>query len=143
MKKLYTIFVLCFLLIFNLTVSAQEKSSSKVFTYHAESENWVGNFTIETSEEGTTTIGYLKYKGEDIDSVGQVSSKYETVYGELSSKSLLAGVDSPYAPIGEKGTSSAKGISGRDSNSYSKVEVVEVTVKWDGKTESFILYKQS
>ena len=114
-----------------------------MFTYHGESENWLGDFTIETSEEGTTTLGYLKYKGEDIDLVGQVSSKYETVYGELSSKSLLAGVNSPYAPIGEKGTSSAKGMSGRDSNSYSKVEVVKVIVKCDEKTEAFELYKQN
>lgn len=72
MKKLYTTFVLCFLLILGLSVSAHEIKSSKVgegeekssevLTYHGEDENWVGDFTIRISEEGITREGNLKYK---------------------------------------------------------------------------------
>lgn len=141
MKRLYTTFVLCFLLIFNFPVSAEEIEPSTVLTYHGESENWVGDFTIEISEDRITRLGEIKYKGEDLDSVGQVTYMFKTAFGKTTSKSLLAGLDSPYSPIGEKGTASTKVISGHGSNSYSKIEVVRLSVKWDGGTESFNLYK--
>ena len=140
MKKLYTTFILCFLLFLGLSVSAQEIKSSKVLTYHGEGENWVGDFTIGISEEEITRQGNLKYKGEDVDSVGQVSVTFETTFSKSSSKSLLAGLDSPDSPIGKKGTVSTLGKSG-NTNPWSKVEVVKVNVEWDGKTESFSLYE--
>ncbi|KAA0955476.1 hypothetical protein FQ087_12755 [Sporosarcina sp. ANT_H38] len=111
-----------------------------MLTYHGENENWVGDFTIGISEEGITRLGNLKYKGEDVDSVGQVSVTFETIFSKSSSKSLLAGLDSPDSPIGEKGTVSIKSLSG-NGNPWSKVEVVKVNAEWDGKTESFNLYK--
>lgn len=141
MKKLYPTFILCFLLILGLPVSAEEIKSSKVLTYHGEGENWVGDFTIGISEEEISRLGNLKYKGEDADSVGQVSVTFETTFSKSSSKSLLAGLDSPDSPIGEKGTVSTKSLSG-NGNPWSKVEVVKVNVEWDGKTQSFNLYKQ-
>lgn len=124
MKKCYATFVLllCFLLILGLSVSAQEIKSSKVISYHGESKNWLGDFTIEISQGGITKLGIIKYKGDDVDSVGQVSCTYVTIFGTLSSKSLLAGMDSPDSPIGEKGTLSSKSVVG-SSNSYSKIEV--------------------
>ena len=145
MKKLYTIFVLCFLLILGLSVSAQEiksakgegeKKSSEVLTYHGEGENWVGDFTIGITEEEITKQGNLKYKGEDVDSVGQVSVTFHTIFSESSSKSLLAGLDSPDSPIGEKGTVSTLGKSA-NTNLWSKVGAVRVDVEWDGKAELF------
>lgn len=142
MKKFYSTFVLllCSLLILGLSVSGQDLKSSKVIGYHGESENWLGAFTIEFSKGGITKLGNIEYIGEDVGSVGQVSYTYETIAGTLSGTSLLAGIDSPASPIGEKGTLSSKSVGG-NRNLYSKIEVVKVTVKWDGKTESFNLYK--
>ncbi|MEK4485698.1 hypothetical protein MHH81_08845 [Psychrobacillus sp. FSL H8-0484] len=141
MKKFYATFVLLLCsLILGLSVSAQELKSSEVLTYHGEDENWVGKFTIGISEEGVTRQGYLKYKGEDVVSVGQVSVTFETIFSKSSSKSLLAGLDSPDSPIGEKGTVSTLGKSG-NAHPWSKVEAVRVYVEWDGKAEMFFLYK--
>lgn len=140
MKKLYPLFALCFLLILGFTVSAQEIKSSKALTYHGESENWSGAFTTEVLNGVVIQEGILKYKGQDIDSTGQVSCSYETTAGGLSSTSRLAGSGTD-SPIGEKGTQKSTGKGG-NINLFSKVEMVKVTVKWDGKVESFNLYKQ-
>ncbi|MFJ5770087.1 hypothetical protein [Psychrobacillus sp. NPDC093180] len=145
MKNLYTTVVLCFLLVLGLSVSAQEIKSPKVLTYHGESENWVGDYTLEISEGAITKLGSLKFKGEDVDSVGWISCTYEAGTGRTTIKSLLAGVHPTDSPIGEKGTLSSKTVVGgskEGNNLYSKVKVVKVTVEWDGKTESFNLYKQ-
>ncbi|MCM3358071.1 hypothetical protein [Psychrobacillus sp. MER TA 171] len=141
MKKSNSLFVLFlfFLLFSSLSVSAQETNSSKIM-YQGESENWKGDFTIEISEGAITKLGKIKYKGKDVDSVGQVSCTYETIAGTTSTKALLAGLDSIDSPIGEKGTLSSKSVIG-NSNLYSKIDVIQVTVNWDGKTESFDLYK--
>ncbi|MGN7410918.1 hypothetical protein [Sporosarcina sp. SAFN-010] len=141
MKKLYPLLALCFLLILGFTVSAQEIKSSKVLTYHGESENWSGAFTTEVLNGVVIQEGILKYKGQDIDSTGPVSCSFETTAGGLSSTSRLAGSSGTNSPIGEKGTHKSTGKGG-NINLFSKVEIVKVTVKWDGKVESFILYKQ-
>ncbi|MCK1999644.1 hypothetical protein MPH47_20870 [Psychrobacillus psychrodurans] len=49
MKKIYAtlVLLLCSLLVLGLSVSAQEIKSPKVLTYHGESENWLGDFTLE------------------------------------------------------------------------------------------------
>lgn len=140
MKKLYQLFALCFLLFLGFTVSAQEIKSFKALTYHGESENWSGAFTAEVLNGVVTQEGVLKYKGQDVDSIGQVSCSYETTAGRLSSTSLLAGSGTD-SPIGEKGTQKSTGMGG-NIKLFSKVEMVKVTVKWDGKVESFNLYKQ-
>ncbi|MGE7921489.1 hypothetical protein ACQKM9_21540 [Viridibacillus sp. NPDC093762] len=129
-----------------LPVSAQELKPTKVVSFNGESfngesENWVASFSTDLLEGGITTEGNLKYKGKDVDSVGQVSCTYETSAGGLAMFSLLAGTSSNGSPVGEKGTLSTKGLGG-NINIYSKIEVVKVTVKWDGKTELFNLYKQ-
>ncbi|MGE7921493.1 hypothetical protein ACQKM9_21560 [Viridibacillus sp. NPDC093762] len=98
----------------------------------------MGDFTIDISKEGVTKIGNIKYKGEDVDSVGQASCTYDTIFGGQSIKSQLAGMDSP---IEERGTLLSKAVVGNNNNVYSKVKFIKVTVKWDGKTESFNLYK--
>ena len=147
MKKIYAtlVLLLCSLLVLGLSVSAQEIKSPKVLTYNGESENWVGDFTLEISEGAITKLGNIKYKGEDVGSVGWVSCTYEAGTGSQTSKSLLAGVHPLDSPKGEKGTQSSKSVAGSSnerSNLYSKVKVVKVTIEWDGKTESINLYKQ-
>ncbi|MGE7625426.1 hypothetical protein ACQKMD_21235 [Viridibacillus sp. NPDC096237] len=141
MKKFNATFflLLCSILIMGLPVSAQELKPTNVVSFHGESENWVASFSTDLLEGGITTEGNLKYKGKDVDSVGQVSCTYETSAGGLAMFSLLAGT-SIGSPVGEKGTLSTKGLGG-NVNLYSKIEVVKVTVKWDGKTELFNLYK--
>ncbi|MEG0260981.1 MAG: hypothetical protein RR595_11495 [Lysinibacillus sp.] len=142
MKKNNAIFVLLLylLLILGLSVSAQETKSSKVISYHGESENWLGSFTIEYTKEEVMEQGKIKYKPEDVGSVGQVTCIFETITGKTTSISQLAGI-SIDSPIGEKGTLSSKSVAG-NINFNSKMDVVNVTVKWDGKTESFTLYKE-
>jgi len=147
MKKIYATLVLLLfsLLVLGISVSAQEIKSPKVLTYHGESENWVGDFTLEISEGAITKLGNIKYKGEDVGSVGWVSCTYEAGTGSQTSKSLLAGVHPLDSPKGEKGTQSSQTVAGSSnerSNLYSKVKVVKVTIEWDGKTESINLNKQ-
>lgn len=147
MKKIYTTFVLflCFLLILGLSVSAQESEKSKVISYHGESEHWLGDFTIEFKGETITKLGKIKYKGEDIDSVGLVLVTFDTITGKSTSSGSLAGLSTIDSPIGEKGTRTSRGIIGSNdqvNDSYSKLEVVKVSVEWSEKTESFNLYKK-
>ncbi|WP_274309967.1 hypothetical protein [Solibacillus daqui] len=124
MKRIYAIFMLllCSLLILGLSVSAQETDKPKVISFHGESENWLGAFTVEFTGERITELGYIKYKGEDVNSVGLVEVTYETNSGGLSSISYLAGLDSIDSPIGEKGTSTTKGAVG-NNNQYSKTKL--------------------
>lgn len=149
MKKFYAtlVLLLCSLLVLvlALSVSAQELKSTKVLTYHGESENWVGDFTLEISKGAITKLGNIKYQGEDVGSVGWVSCTFQTGIGTTISKSLLAGVHPLNSPIGEKGTLTSYSVAGSSNeriSTYSKVKIVKVTVEWDEKTESFNLYKQ-
>ena len=147
MKKFFAtlVLLLCFLLVLALSVPAQEIKSPKVLTYHGESENWVGDFTLEISKGAITRLGKIKYQGEDVVSVGWVSCTFQTGIGTTISKSLLAGVHPLDSPKGEKGTQSSQTVAGSSnerSNLYSKVKVVKVTIEWDGKTESINLNKQ-
>lgn len=139
-SKIPYVLLLCTILILGLSVSAQETDKPKLISYHGESENWAGTFTIEFTEAGITKLGNIKYKGEDVDSIGYVSCTYETIAGTSSITSQLAGLSKMGSPIGEKGTLSSRGAGG-NINLYSKIEVVKVTVEWSGKTESFNLYK--
>ncbi|MEK3977519.1 hypothetical protein MKY37_00345 [Psychrobacillus sp. FSL K6-2836] len=147
MKKFYAtlVLLLCSLLVLALSVPAQEIKSPKVLTYHGESENWVGDFTLEISKGAITRLGKIKYQGEDVVSVGWVSCTFETGIGTSISKSLLAGVHPLNSPKGEKGTLTSYSVAGSSNeriSTYSKVKIVKVTVEWDEKTESFNLYKQ-
>lgn len=143
MKRNYATFALflCTLLILGLSVAAQKSDTPKVISYHGESENWLGAFTAEFTGKRITELGYIKYKGKDVNSVGLVEVTYETNSGGLSSISYLAGLDSIDSPIGEKGTQTSSGAVG-NNNQYSKTKIIKVTVEWSGKTETFNLYKQ-
>ena len=128
-------------LIFGLSVSANEFTAAKTTSFQGESEHWSGTFTAEIPDGEIALAGKLKYKGQDLDSLGQVLCTFETAAGKIVTESLLAGSTSINAPIGEKGTIESIGIGGNKSL-MSKTEVVKVTVKWDGKSESFDLRKQ-
>ncbi len=109
-------------------------------SFQGEGENWSGTFTAEIPDGEITQAGKLKYKGQDLDSLGRVICTFETAAGKIVAESLLAGTSTD-APIGEKGTIESIGMGGNKSL-MSKTEVVKVTVKWDGKSESFNLHKQ-
>ena len=109
-------------------------------SFQGEGENWSGTFTTEIPDGEITQAGKLKYKGQDLNSLGRVLCIFETAAGKIVAESLLAGT-SIDAPIGEKGTIESIGMGGNKSL-MSKTEVVKVTVKWDGKSESFNLHKQ-
>lgn len=147
MKRNSAVFILlfCFSLILSLSVSAQELEKSKVIYYHGESENWLGDFTTEFKGETITKLGKVKYKGTDVDSVGFVLVTFDTITGKSTSSGSLAGLSTIDSPIGEKGTRTSRGVIGSNAkvnDSYSKLEVVKVTVEWGENKETFNLYKQ-
>jgi hypothetical protein len=108
--------------------------NSKDVTFSGESDNWEVDLKITQNSDTFENQDFvLKYKGEDVDSVGEVT--YD--------------VDSIGSGFGREGESLEENGSIRDSRESraTNAEIpedakVEVTVEWNGNTETFTLTQQ-
>lgn len=108
--------------------------NSKEVTFSGETDNWQAELEfIQNSDTFERQEFLLKYKGEDVESVGEIAYN----------------VDSIGSGFGREGESLAENGSMRDSREFrtTNAEIpedaeIEVTVEWRGNTETFTLTKQ-
>jgi hypothetical protein len=123
-RKISVLFVLLLLL---------ASCNSKTLTFTGETDNWSANLiVIQTREDYETQEFVLKYKGNDVSSVGEITYNVDSVGG-----------------FGRSGAKLGQNGSLRDSNEanptnakVSEHTMVEVTVEWNGNIETFKLSKQ-
>ncbi len=107
--------------------------SSATFTYFAETENWKANLTVtQSSNDYETQELRLEYKGNDRKSVGEITYNVDSV-GSFGKSG---------AELNEKGMLTDRSEANPTNAKVSEHTEVEVTVKWNGKTETFKLNKQ-
>nr|WP_220127313.1 hypothetical protein [Halobacillus locisalis] len=103
---------------------------SKDFSFSGETDNWSATLDVRQTNAGYETQDLLlEYKGEDPESVGEFSYSLDSVGG--------FGVNG--ATLNENGF--VKGGSEANPTNAQATEntEVEVTVEWNGNTETFIL----
>jgi major membrane immunogen (membrane-anchored lipoprotein) len=124
-RKIMTLFVSLLLL---------TACNSKDVTFSGESDNWEADLKITQNSDTFENQDFvLKYKGEDIDSVGEITYEVDSIGGEF----------------GRKGESLEENGSIRDDRESKAANAkipedaeVEVTVEWNGNTETFTLTQQ-
>ncbi|WP_368505097.1 hypothetical protein AB3N04_05470 [Alkalihalophilus sp. As8PL] len=103
------------------------------YTYYGEEDHWSAELKItQTSDEFETQELVLIYEGEDVNSVGEITYYVDSVGGFGRSGIHLE----------ENGTISDSSVANPTNAKVTEHTEVEVTVEWDGQTESFILDKQ-
>ncbi len=108
--------------------------SSKTFTFIGETENWSAELKVtQTSNDYETQEFKLQFKGEDVNSVGEITYDIDTNSGgfgysdvKLNKNGFLTGRD-------EANPNNAKVIGNSE---------VKVSVEWNGKTETILLNKK-
>ncbi|MEH7484463.1 hypothetical protein V7157_26005 [Neobacillus drentensis] len=107
--------------------------SSKTFTFSGESDNWSANLKVsQTSDDYETQELVLKYKGEDVNSVGEIKYSVDSVGGFGRSG----------ATLDENGTLRDKDEANPTNAKVTENTEVEVTVEWNENKETFKLSKQ-
>lgn len=107
--------------------------SSKTFTFSGETDNWLANLKVsQTSDDYETQELVLKYKGEDVKSVGEIKYSVDSV----------GGFGRRGATLDEDGT-----LRNRDEANPTNAKVTEntevkVTVEWNKNKETIKLSKQ-
>jgi hypothetical protein len=108
--------------------------SSKTFTFIGETENWSAELKVtQTSNDYETQEFKLQFKGEDINSVGEINYNIDTNSGGFGYSDVI---------LNKKGF-----LTGRDEANPTNAKVIEntevkVTVEWNGKTETILLSKK-
>ncbi|MBN8191790.1 hypothetical protein JI667_06450 [Bacillus sp. NTK074B] len=105
--------------------------STKDFSFSGESDHWQADLTVNQSSDFEKQDFVLKYKGDDIDSVGKVAYDVEEIGGFGRTGEILE----------ENGVIRDSSGSGPTNAKMSEDTEVEVTVKWDGQKETFTLAK--
>ncbi|MBH9968976.1 hypothetical protein [[Bacillus] enclensis] len=104
--------------------------NSKDVSFSGESDSWEAELKItQNSDTFKKEHFVLKYKGEDIDSVGDVAYEVDSISGGFGREG---------EPLGENGSISQSRESRADANIPEDAEI-EVTVEWNGDTETFTL----
>lgn len=125
---MYRKFLVLFVFLLFLLVAC----SSKNFTYSGETENWSANLKVtQTSDDYETQEFVLKYKGNDVNSVGELTYNVESV-GGFGEGDVELEEDGTLRNSSEANPTNAKVTEHTD---------VEVTVEWNGNTETFKLSK--
>lgn len=137
--KQFRIFI-CLLLLFSVgfSVCASKKDTqdTQVLIYKGESEHWSAISKVTIDGNTVEHIDVVKYKGNNIDSVGKVIYKLESIAGSSEGKADLAN-----GRAGELSTIVGKG-GGGNVELISKVTTVLANIEWNGKVERFELKKQ-
>jgi len=105
--------------------------NTNTFMFSGESKNWSAELKVtQTSDDFEKQEFILKYKGQDIESVGEITYNVDTNAGGFgySGKTL-----------GENGTILDSDESNPTNAKISENSEVKVTVKWNGNTETLIL----
>jgi hypothetical protein len=135
MRQFRVFICLLLLMLFGCTVLASERGTKII--YKGESENWsiISNVYIVGSEvEYKYTV---KYKGKNIDSIGRVTYRLDSIAGSLGGASELDATSN---------NSRAGKIIGRGGGGnlelVRKATTIIARVEWNNKLESFELKKQ-
>ncbi|PFA69134.1 hypothetical protein CN378_04440 [Bacillus sp. AFS015802] len=105
--------------------------NTKDFSFSGESDHWHAELNVKQSSDFEKKDFVLKYKGEDIDSVGNVAYAVEEV----------GGFGRTGVTLEENGVIRHSSESDPTNAQMSEDTEVEVTVKWDDQEETFTLAK--
>jgi hypothetical protein len=104
--------------------------SSKTFTYSGETENWSANLKVTQTSDGYEKEEFiLQYKGNDVNSVGELTYNVESA-GSFG-KSAVS--------LNENGTLRDSIESNPTNAQVTEYTEVEVTVEWNNNSEIIIL----
>ncbi|WP_117170259.1 hypothetical protein [Paraliobacillus sediminis] len=116
-----------FLLLFFLTAC-----NSETFTFFGETEIWSAELKVNQPDDEYEEQKFeLRYKGNDIDSVGEIKYMIETNAGSFGSSGVTLQDNGVL-----KGGSNNSPLGGTKVTEESKVEV---TVEWNGNAETIML----
>ncbi|WP_421382701.1 hypothetical protein ACOJQI_00930 [Bacillus salacetis] len=118
---------LLILVIFLLTAC-----NSRTFSFAGETDNWSAELKVNQSSGFQKQEFLLKYKGEDISSIGEIAYHVESV-GGFGREGVTLEENGSIRHVDEANPTNAK----VDENTK-----VEVTVEWNGNTETFNLEKK-
>ncbi|WP_417899810.1 hypothetical protein ABN702_05870 [Bacillus haimaensis] len=115
-----------------ITVLLLSACSSKDFAYSGESDNWKADLKVHQSSGFEKQELILIFQGEDVESIGPITYNVNSVgsFGGTRDKLQENGSIEDYS---EANPTNAQ---------VSEHTEVEVTVEWNGKTETFKLTKK-
>lgn len=123
----------CGVLVIVILLSLLTACSTKTFTFSGETDNWSANLKVsQDSDDYETQELVLKYKGEDVNSVGEIKYSVDSVGGFGKTGSALD----------ENGTLRDSNEANPTNAKITENTVVEVTVEWNTSKETFKLSKQ-
>ncbi|WP_456274839.1 hypothetical protein [Bacillus sp. AK031] len=106
----------------------------KDVTFSGESDSWEAELKIiQNSDTFENQDFVLKYKGEDIDSVGEIAYEVDSIGSDFGREG---------EPLGENGSIRDDRESRADDAEIPEEAEIEVTVEWNGHTETFTLTEQ-
>lgn len=106
--------------------------NTKDFSFSGESDHWKGDLNVNQSSDFEKQDFVLKYRGEDVDSVGDVAYTVEADIREYGRTGVT---------LEENGTIRDSSESNPTNAKMSEDTEVKVTVKWDDQEETFTLEK--
>lgn len=108
--------------------------TSKTYTFSGETDNWSANLKVsQTSDDYETTELVLTFKGEDVNTVGEIKYNVESVVG---------GFGRSGATLDENGTLRDRDEANPTNAKLTENTVIEITVEWNENKETFKLNKQ-
>lgn len=123
--------ILLLLLLLLLVACSNNTSDNETFTFSGETDNWAANLKInQTDDDYEKQEFVLKYKGKDANSVGEIKYNVDTGFGGFSRSG---------ATLEENGTLKDNDEANPTNAKVNKNSEIEVTVKWNGNTETFKL----
>lgn len=121
------------IILFVMLVLFLTACSSKTVIYTAETDNWSADLqVIRTSNDYETQELKLKYHGEDVNTVGEISYKVDSVgYFGQNGRTLT-----------ENGTLRGKSESNPTNLQITEHTEITVTVEWNDQKETWELNKE-
>lgn len=112
-----------------VTVLLLSACDSKDFTFSGESDNWQADLKVHQSNDFEKQEFLLKYQGEDVNSVGEISYTVKSM-GSFGRTGALLEENGSLKDYSEADPTNAK---------VNENTEVQVTVEWNDKTETFKL----
>ncbi|MCA1057727.1 hypothetical protein LCL96_02215 [Rossellomorea aquimaris] len=107
--------------------------NTKDFSFTGESDHWQADLTVNQSSDFEKQDFVLKYKGKDMDSVGDIAYTVKEGTGEFGRTGVTLEGNGVIRDSSEADPTNAK---------MSEDAEVDVTVKWDDQEETFTLVKE-
>jgi hypothetical protein len=135
----FRVFICLFLFLsLSFTVFASEKDN-KVLNYKGESKNWSITSNVYIVGNKVEYKNTVKYKGENINSVGRVTYRLDSIAGSSGGASEITATNKERA--GGSGLIISSG-GGGNVDLVNKVTTIIARVEWGNRLESFELKKQ-